>query len=77
MDTDSAQRMQRRMNECTFADLKKNKHIGILNACLRTKLIAGDDVDFIFESEEKIGTYIKITMPLKHFDAQQSEGGDE
>ncbi len=77
MDTESAQRMQRRMNECTFADLKKNKHIGILNACLRTKLIAGDDVDFIFESEEKIGTYIKITMPLKHFDAQQSEGGDE
>ena len=77
MDTESAQRLQRRMNECTFADLKKNKHIGILNACLRTKLIAGDDVDFIFESEEKIGTYIKITMPLKHFDAQQSEGGDE
>lgn len=77
MDTENAQRMQRRMNECTFADLKKNKHIGILNACLRTKLIAGDDVDFIFESEEKIGTYIKITMPLKHFDAQQSEGGDE
>ena len=77
MDTASAERLQKRMNECTFADLKKNKHIGILNACLRTKLIAGDDVDFIFESEEKIGTYIKITMPLKHFDAHQSEGGDE
>ena len=77
MDTASAERLQKRMNECTFADLKKNKHIGILNACLRTKLIAGDDVDFIFESEEMIGTYIKITMPLKHFDAQQTEGGNE
>ena len=77
MDTASAERLQKRMNECTFADLKKNKHIGILNACLRTKLIAGDDVDFIFESEEKIGTYIKITMPLKHFEHAQTEGGDE
>ena len=76
MDSDSAERLQKRMNECTFADLKKNKHIGILNACLRTKLIAGDDVSFIFESEEKIGTYIKITMPLKHFDAQQTDGGE-
>lgn len=76
MDTASAERMQRKMRECTFADLKKNKHIGILNACLRTKLIAGDDVDFIFESEEKIGTYIKITMPLKHFDAQPADGGE-
>ena len=77
MDTASAERLQKRMNECTFADLKMNKHIGILNACLRTKLIAGDDVDFIFESEEKIGTYIKITMPLKHFEHAQTEGGDE
>ncbi|MCR4775443.1 MAG: histidine kinase, partial [Saccharofermentans sp.] len=77
MDSDTAERLQKRMNECSFADLKKNKHIGILNACLRTKLIAGGDVDFIFESEEKIGTYIKITMPLKHFEAQQAEGGDE
>lgn len=76
MDSASAERLQKRMNECTFADLKKNKHIGILNACLRTKLIAGDDVDFIFESEEKIGTYIKITMPLKDFDLQQHEGGE-
>lgn len=76
MDTASAERLQKRMNECTFADLKRNKHIGILNACLRTKLIAGDDVEFVFESEEKIGTYIKITMPLKHFESQQHEGGE-
>lgn len=76
MDSASAERLQKRMRECDFADLKKNKHIGILNACLRTKLIAGDDVDFIFESEEKIGTYIKITMPLKHFEAQTAEGSE-
>ena len=77
MDSASAERLQKRMRECTFADLKKNKHIGILNACLRTKLIAGGDVDFLFESEEQIGTYIKITMPLKHYELQQAEGGEE
>jgi two-component system sensor histidine kinase YesM len=77
MDSASAERLQKRMRECTFADLKKNRHIGILNACLRTKLIAGGDVDFLFESEEQIGTYIKITMPLKHYELQQAEGGDE
>ena len=77
MDSASAERLQKRMRECTFADLKKNKHIGILNACLRTKLIAGGDVDFLFESEEQIGTYIKITMPLKHYELQQTEGGEE
>ena len=77
MDSESAQRLQKRMRECSFADLKRNKHIGILNACLRTKLIAGGDVDFLFESEEQIGTYIKITMPLKHYELQQAEGGEE
>lgn len=77
MDSASAERLQKRMRECTFADLKKNRHIGILNACLRTKLIAGGDVDFLFESEEQIGTYIKITMPLKHYELQQTEGGEE
>ncbi|MBR3081364.1 MAG: histidine kinase [Clostridiales bacterium] len=77
MDSASAERLQKRMRECTFADLKRNKHIGILNACLRTKLIAGGDVDFLFESEEQIGTYIKITMPLKHYELQQAEGGEE
>ncbi len=77
MDSASAERLQKRMRECTFADLKKNRHIGILNACLRTKLIAGGDVDFLFESEEQIGTYIKITMPLKHYELQQAEGGEE
>ena len=77
MDSASAERLQKRMRECTFADLKRNKHIGILNACLRTKLIAGGDVDFLFESEEQIGTYIKITMPLKHYELQQGEGGEE
>lgn len=77
MDSASAERLQKRMRECTFADLKRNRHIGILNACLRTKLIAGNDVDFLFESEEQIGTYIKITMPLKHYELQQGEGGEE
>ncbi|MCR4775514.1 MAG: histidine kinase [Saccharofermentans sp.] len=77
MDSASAERLQKKMRECTFADLKKNRHIGILNACLRTKLIAGGDVDFLFESEEQIGTYIKITMPLKHYELQQAEGGEE
>ena len=64
MNSVLAKRMQDRMNECSFGALENSRKVGILNACMRTKMIAGDDVKFTFESEENVGTYVKFDLPF-------------
>lgn len=79
MNSEDAAKLQETMQNSTFADLQSSRHIGILNACMRLKMIAGSDVEFVFESEENIGTYIKINMPIISDDQSESindiEGG--
>lgn len=64
MKSGLASGLQKRMQNSTFAQLQNSRHIGILNACMRLKMLAGEDVKFVFESEENIGTYIKIDMSI-------------
>lgn len=79
MSSETAADLQETMQNSTFSDLQNSRHIGILNACMRLKMIAGNDVKFVFESEENIGTYIKIDMPILSDDILKSientEGG--
>ena len=39
------------------------KHVGILNACLRIKMMFKDQVKFTIESEKGIGMSVIITIP--------------
>ena len=52
-----------RMNNCTFEDVKKGSHVGILNACLRLRMSTDNAAVFSLESEKGVGTYITITVP--------------
>lgn len=65
MDAQHAKVLENKMRNCTFAQLQRSDHIGIINACLRTKMIAGEEnVRFTFESEKNVGTFTRIEMPL-------------
>ena len=45
--------------------LKKKKHVGIINACLRLKMMTNNKVAFDIESEKGVGTMISIKIPLE------------
>ena len=46
--------------------LKSKGRVGIVNACLRLKIITNDEVYFELESEEGIGTLIQIQIPCRY-----------
>ena len=54
-----------KMNNCTIDDVKDGSHVGMLNACLRLKMLAGGEAHFEVESEKEVGTYITITVPAR------------
>ena len=56
--------LQERMNSVTIDTVKKAKHVGILNACLRIKMMFRDQAKFAIESEKGIGMSVIITIPL-------------
>ena len=64
MDDKEVSVLQERMNGVTIDTVKKAKHVGILNACLRIKMMFRDQAKFAIESEKGIGMSVIITIPL-------------
>lgn len=52
------------MSNVKIEMLKEKGHVGILNAALRLKLAAGDQVRFEMNSEIGVGTLVVISIPL-------------
>ena len=65
MDEDEVRALQERMNNVTIDTIKKAKHVGILNACLRIKMMFSDQVKFAIESEKGIGMSVIISIPAE------------
>jgi two-component system sensor histidine kinase YesM len=63
MDDKEVSVLQERMNNVTIDTIKKAKHVGILNACLRIKMMFRDQAKFAIESEKGIGMSVIITIP--------------
>ncbi len=64
MDEGQVKDLIRQMENCTIESLKENEHVGIINACLRLKMITEDQAQFELESEKGIGTYMLIKVPV-------------
>ena len=63
MAEDEVKVLERRMNYVTLDMVKKARHVGILNACLRMKLMFDEKARFTIESEKGIGMSVIITIP--------------
>ena len=63
MEDQDAVALQHRMNGVTIDMIRNAKHVGILNACLRIKMMYGDKTRFTIESEKGIGMSVIITIP--------------
>ena len=53
------------MNNVTIDVIRKAKHVGILNACLRIKMMFRDQAKFAIDSEKGIGMSVIITIPAE------------
>ena len=66
MDEEQAKTLLARMTNANINMLKSKGRVGIVNACLRLKIITNDEVYFELESEEGIGTLIQIQIPCRY-----------
>ena len=74
MEEEFVQKMNEDMKNASIQMLQSRSHVGIINACLRLKMLTGGKACFEVESEPGIGTIIHIEMP-KIYD-QKKEGAD-
>lgn len=58
-----AEELKEKMEKASIEQLKKKGRVGIVNACLRLKMVTDDKVKFDLESEENIGTIVTIKIP--------------
>ena len=73
MDEAEAVSLQRKMNCVTIDMIKNAKHVGILNACLRIKMMFHNRAKFMIESEKGIGMSVIITIPVDAIKKEISE----
>ena len=64
MDASQMQELKERMLNASIDMLKDGGRVGIINACLRLKMVFGEQVAFDIEGEQGIGTTVSIRMPL-------------
>lgn len=64
MDDEEIQAVQQRMNEASMELLKEEKGVGIVNACLRLKMVFGEKVRFEVNGEKGAGMTVLIWLPF-------------
>lgn len=65
MDEEELETLNRRMENASIAMLKENGRVGVVNACLRIRMMTKNSARFLAESEKGIGTIITIRIPLE------------
>ena len=66
MDEEETITLLKRMREANIDMLKMKGRVGIVNACLRLKMLTDDKVHFELDSEKGIGTIIQIRIPCQY-----------
>lgn len=66
MDEEFLAQVRYKMAHAGIASLKTKNSVGIMNVCLRLRMVTNDRVHFELESEEGIGTIATIRIPLEY-----------
>ena len=73
MEERAVEEMNAGMRDCAIDDIKENAHVGIINACLRLKMLTKENVVFSMESEVGVGTFMTIRVNTEYL--QRKEQG--
>ena len=65
MEEDAVEKSLKQMRECTIDTLREHEHVGMINACLRLKMVTDNRTVFELESEKGIGTFVSIKIPTE------------
>lgn len=63
MDEDAQQRLLDTMQNASIDRLKEKGRVGMVNACLRLKMVTENQAKFVLESEKGVGTMVQIRIP--------------
>lgn len=64
MEENKVMELVDKLKNCDITMLMESKSIGMINAYLRLKMVTNNEVDFVFESELDVGTYMLIKIPV-------------
>lgn len=65
MEEEEQQRLLETMQNAKIERLREKGRVGMVNACLRLKMVTENQVKFALDSEKGIGTMVHIRMPVK------------
>ncbi|MBO5031047.1 MAG: histidine kinase [Lachnospiraceae bacterium] len=65
IEEEGVQQLLEIMQNASIERLKEKGRVGVVNACLRLKMVTQNRVKFALESEKGIGTIVQIRMPLE------------
>ncbi len=63
MSAEAVEKLLTSMREADISMLEKKGRVGVINACIRLKMVTDDKVLFGIDSEEGIGTIVTIVIP--------------
>ena len=63
MSSEEVEKLLTSMREADISMLEKKGRVGVVNACIRLKMVTDDKVLFNIDSEEGIGTIVTIVIP--------------
>ena len=69
--------LQKNMQHASIEMLKGGGRVGIINACVRLKMVTDDQVSFCVEGEEGLGTSVTIEIPWKQRDPIETGAGGQ
>ncbi|MBQ0001164.1 MAG: histidine kinase [Clostridiales bacterium] len=73
IDEEEAEQLLYDMEHADIDSVKeKRRGVGVINACLRLKMVMGEDVSFQLTSEKEIGTLVNIRIPLQRRETEET-----
>lgn len=66
MDEDFMKELRQKMQNASIQSLKKKGRVGVINACLRLKLLTNDEVKFELDGEKGMGTMVLVRIPIAY-----------
>ena len=73
MSEEKVREMLNDIENASIESIKARKHVGIMNACLRLKMVTEHAVKFDIESEAGVGMSVIIKIPLDKLKRQEGE----
>ena len=73
MDEEETKNLTQRMTDANIEMLKGRGRVGIVNACLRLKMVSKDEVSFNVDSEKGVGTLILAKIPLCYVTKEEKD----